>query len=104
MLHSCTPDTNKENILISFQNEDGIIRFLVATIAFGKGVSCKAVHGIIHYGPAKNIEAFVQETERAGRDGHQSNSFLLYHGMLLNRVEGDIKLFIEATDCRRKKF
>ena len=102
MLHSCTPDTNKKNILTSFQNEDGIIRVLGATIAFGMGVNCKGVHRIIHYGPAKNIEAFVQETGRAGRDGHQSNSFLLYHGMLLNHVEGDIKLLIKATDCRRK--
>ena len=66
------------------------------------GVNCKGVHRIIHYGPSKNIEAFVQETGRAGRDGHQSNSFLLYHGMLLNHVEGDIKLFIKSTDCRRK--
>ncbi|XP_068708396.1 uncharacterized protein [Montipora foliosa] len=102
MLHSCTPATNKKNILSSFQHEDGIIRVLVATIAFGMGVNCKAVHRIIHYGPSKNIEAFVQETGRAGRDGHQSNSFLLYHGMLLNHVEGDIKLFIKSTDCRRK--
>lgn len=102
MLHSCTPATNKKNILTSFQHEDGIIRVLVATIAFGMGVNCKAVHRIIHYGPSKNIEAFVQETGRAGRDGHQSNSFLLYHGMLLNHVEGDIKLFIKSTDCRRK--
>ena len=56
-------------------NEDGVIRFLVATVAFGMSVSYKAVHGIIHYGPAKNIEAFVQETERAGRDRNQRNSF-----------------------------
>ena len=102
MLHSCTPATNTKNVLTSFQHEDGIIRVLVATIAFGMGVNCKAVRRIIHYGPSKNIEAFVQETGRAGRDSHQSNSFLLYHGMLLNHVEGDIKLFIKSTDCRRK--
>ena len=102
MLHSCTPATNKKNVLTSFQHEDGIIRVLVATIALSMGVNCKAVHRIMHYGPSKNIEAFVQETGRDGRDGHQSNSFLLYHGMLLNHVEGDIKLFIKSTDCRRK--
>ena len=38
------------------------IRILVATIAFGMGINCKAVHRIIHYGPSKNVEAFVQET------------------------------------------
>ena len=65
-------------------------------------VNCIAVHGIINYWPSKNIEAFVQDTGRAGRYGHQSNSFLLYHGMLLNHVKGDIKLFIKSTDCGRK--
>ena len=77
-----------------------IIRVLVATLAFGMGVNCKGVHRIIYYGPAKSIEAFVQETGRAGRNGHQSVSFLVYHGMLLNHVDG-VKLFIKATDCRR---
>ena len=33
MLHSCTPASNKENILRSFQKEQGYIRILVATIA-----------------------------------------------------------------------
>lgn len=101
MLHSCSPATNKK-ILTSFRHKDGITRVLVATIAFGMGVNCKAVHRIIHYGPSKNIVAFVQKTGRTGHDGHQSNSFLLYHGMLLNHVEGDIKFFIRSTDCRRK--
>ena len=38
MLHSCTSASNKKNILTSFQHEDGIIRVLVATIAFSMGV------------------------------------------------------------------
>ena len=37
-LHSCTPNSNKVNILKSFQIEDGCIQVLVATIAFGMGV------------------------------------------------------------------
>ena len=49
MLHSCTPFTNKKNILSSFQYEDGIIRVLVATIVFGVRVNCQDVHGIIQY-------------------------------------------------------
>lgn len=36
--HSCTSASNKKNILTSFQHEDGIIRVLVATIAFSMGV------------------------------------------------------------------
>ena len=102
MLHSCTPAANKQYILHSFQSEDGTIRVLVATIAFGMGVNCKGVHRVIHYGPSKNVEAYVQETGRAGRDGTQSHTYILYHGILLNHVEGDIKCVLKTDDCRRK--
>ena len=72
MLHSCTPDKNKDKILDASQKEESPIRVLVATIAFGMGVDCKGVHRTIHYGLSKNIEAYIQETGRAGRDGEQS--------------------------------
>ena len=82
MLHSCTPTANKH--------------------AFGMGVDCKGVNRIIHYGPSKNVEAYVQETGRAGRDGTQSHAYILYHGILLNHVEGDIKSVLKTDECRRK--
>ncbi|XP_068757874.1 uncharacterized protein [Montipora capricornis] len=91
MLHSCTPAANKQNILHSFQIENGTIRLLIATIAFGMGVDCKGVHRIVHFGPSKTVEAYVQETGRAGRDGVQSMAYTLYHGILLSHVEGQMK-------------
>ena len=102
MLHSCTPAANKQNILHSFQSETGTIRLLIATIAFGMGVDCKGVHRIVHYGPSKSLEAYVQETGRAGRDGVQSNAYILYHGILLNHVEGQMKSFVKTNECRRQ--
>ena len=62
MLHSCTPVANKNTIMESFSTEAGKIRVLVATIAFGMGVNCKAVSRVVHFGPAKNIESYAQET------------------------------------------
>ena len=50
MLHSCTPVANKKCIIESFQHENGTIRVLVTTIAFGMEIDCKAVHRVIHYG------------------------------------------------------
>ena len=99
MLHSCSPPSNKEVVLKSFQDPKGVIRILVATIAFGMGVDCRAVHRTIHFGPSKNLEAFVQES---GRDGKPSVSYLLYHGLLLTHVEKDIRNFIHTKDRRRK--
>ena len=99
MLHSCSPPSNKEAVLKSFQDPKGAIRILVATIAFGMGVDCRAVHRTIHFGPSKNLEASVQETGRAGRDGKPSVSYLLYQGLLLNHVEKDIKSLILTKDC-----
>jgi superfamily II DNA helicase RecQ len=74
----------------------------VASIAFGMGVDCKGVHRTIHFGPSKNIEAFVQETGRAGRDGVQSLSYLLYHGLLLTHLCQDIKEYVKLKDCRTR--
>ena len=102
MLHSCTPAANKQSILHSFQSEGGSIRLLIATIAFGMGVDCKGVHRIVHYGPSKTMEAYVQETGRAGRDGEQSIAYILYHGILLSHVEGQMKSFVKTSECRRQ--
>ena len=102
MLHSCTPEKNKEHILESFQKVEGAIRILVATIAFGMGVDCKEVHRTIHFGPAKNVECYMQESGRAGRDGKQSTAFLLYQGLQLVHVEKDMKEYVKHKDCRRK--
>lgn len=91
MLHSCTPTSNKEHILVSFQSDRGVVRILVATNAFGMGVDCKQVHRTIHFGPAKNVEAYMQQSGRAGRDGKQSIAYLLYQSLQLIHVENDIK-------------
>lgn len=40
------------------------------------GIDCKGVYRTIHFGPSKSIEAYIQETGRAGRDGNQSVAFL----------------------------
>lgn len=102
MLHSCSPQSNKEHILQSFQSDQGSVRVLVATIAFGMGVDCKQVNRTIHFGPAKNVECYMQESGRAGRDGSQSTAFLLYQGMQLMHVEKEMKDYIKLKGCRRK--
>ena len=103
MLHSCTPSANKEKNILSFQSMAGTILLLIATVAFGMGVDCKGVHRIIHYGPAKNVEAYIQETGRAGRDGIQSDVYILYHGILLSHVDGHMTQYVKTHEYRRKE-
>ncbi|XP_029182628.2 uncharacterized protein LOC114950654 [Acropora millepora] len=65
------------------------------------GEDCKGVHRIVHFGPSKTVEAYLQETGRAGRDGVQSMAYILYHGILLSHVEGQMKSFVKTSECRR---
>ena len=92
---------NKKAVLNAFRREDSCVRVLVATIAFGMGGDCKGVHRTVHFGQSKNIEAYIQETGRAGRDGKQSVAFLVYHGLLLNHVDKDMKHYVKTGECRR---
>ena len=79
MFTACTTKGVKETILSQFCT-DSQLRVVVATIAFGMGLDCPDVRRIVHWGPPSDVEAYIQETGRAGRDGLPCDAVLHYTG------------------------
>jgi ATP-dependent DNA helicase RecQ len=59
--------------------QEGKVRVMVATNAFGMGIDKPDVRLVIHIDCPDSIEAYFQEAGRAGRDGQRSYAVLLYN-------------------------
>lgn len=86
-----------------YGNKDGLVRVLIATSAAGMGVNYKSVNNVIHYGPPKYLDGFIQQLGHAGRDDTQSYELLIYSSRHLRKLYIDVRLWKNTETCRRKK-
>ncbi|RKY19305.1 MAG: DNA helicase RecQ [Planctomycetota bacterium] len=56
----------------------GSLTVVAATVAFGMGIDKADVRWVLHLDLPRSVEAYYQETGRAGRDGEPAEALLLY--------------------------
>ncbi|MEQ8860324.1 MAG: DNA helicase RecQ [Pseudomonadales bacterium] len=74
--HAGLPAATRAEHQARFLREDGVV--MVATIAFGMGIDKPDVRFVVHLDLPKSVEAYYQETGRAGRDGAPADAWMIY--------------------------
>lgn len=96
--HAGMSNEQRQFIQNSFARDD--IHIVVATVAFGMGINKPNVRFVLHYDIPKSIEAYYQETGRAGRDGLAAEAIMYFDPADIGRVK---RFFEDIEDEHRRR-
>jgi ATP-dependent DNA helicase RecQ len=83
--HAGLSSEQRNSVQDAFKRDD--YQLIVATVAFGMGVNKSNIRYVIHFELPRTIEAYYQETGRAGRDGVAAEAVLLFDPADIGRMK-----------------
>ena len=97
-----TEEEIKRCLLAQCTDASSCLRVIICTAAFGMGVDCIGVNRVVHYGPPNDVETYVQQTGRSGRNNEISYCQLLIAKDQMRFCDDNMKNFCEnVAVCRR---